>query len=75
MKTFEMNQTQMDALMAACKPVAMIALQCRTPSSPQENANNAWEKLGQEMGFDHMTVRPISGKSQLFFTAECKSTP
>ena len=40
-----------------------------TPSSPQENANNAWARLGEELGFDSMTVRPIQGKGQRFFTA------
>ena len=64
-----MTQDQLDALMDACKPVPMIALQCGTPSSPQENANYAWEKLGKELGFDHMTVTP-NGKGDRFFSAE-----
>ncbi len=43
--------------------------QCGTPPSPQENANHAWAMLGKELGFDSMTVRPIQGKGQRFFTA------
>lgn len=69
MKNFEMTEKQLQKLMNACKPVPMIALQCGTPSSPQENANTAWESLGKEMGFDHMTVRP-NGKGDRFFTAK-----
>jgi hypothetical protein len=34
----------------------------------QENANDAWVALGQEMGFDGMTVRPAG--HELEFTAE-----
>ena len=69
MKNFEMTQDQLDKLMDACKPVVMIALQCGTPASPQENANFAWKSLGKEMGFDHMTVRP-NGKGDRFFSAK-----
>ena len=68
-KEFEMTQKQLDTLLDACRPVPMIMLQCSTPSSPQENANHAWERLGKEMGFQHMTVRP-TGKGDRFFTAE-----
>ena len=39
------------------------------PSSPQENANSAWLALGEKMGFDPMTVRPLDGKGQRFFSA------
>ena len=69
MKDFEMTQKQLDEIMDACKPVPMIALQCGTPNSPQVNANAAWKKLGQDLGFDHMTVRP-NGKGDRFFSAE-----
>lgn len=70
MKEYELTQEQLDELLEACKPVPMIALQCGTPSSPQENANRAWAKLGEEMGFKHMTVQSIPGKSNRFFKAE-----
>lgn len=65
---FQLNDEQFKALMEAAKPVAMIALQCGTPSSPQENANRAWQKLGDELGFDGMTVEP-SPKGDRFFIA------
>ncbi len=68
-REFEMSQEQLDKLLDACKPVAMIALQCGTPRSPQANANDAWAALGRELGFDHMTVKP-SRRDQRFFYAE-----
>jgi hypothetical protein len=69
MKDFEMTQAQLDTIMTACKPVPLIALQCGMPSSPQENANSAWKRLGEEMGFNHMTVTP-NGKGERFFSAQ-----
>jgi hypothetical protein len=69
-KEFEMTEEQLAKLMEASKPVAMIALNCGSPSSPQENANRAWAKLGKERGFLSMTVEPHS-KGYRFFSAEC----
>ncbi len=71
-KEFEMTDEDFADIMAACKPVPMIALQCGTPSSPQERANAAWSILGKKMGFDHMTVRPVKNKGQKFFTANAQ---
>ena len=68
-KEFEMTQDQLEALMAAMKPVPLIALQCGAPRSRQENANAAWQRLGKELGFDYMTVRP-NMTGDRFFTAE-----
>ena len=68
MANFEITQKKLDRLINASKPVPMIMLQCGTPSSQQENANNAWEELGKELGFDHMTVCP-NGKGDRFFSA------
>ncbi len=67
-KEYTMKQADFDTLMEACKPVPMIMLQCGPPSSPQENANRAWVRLGDKMGFDGSTVQP-SGSNQLKFTA------
>jgi hypothetical protein len=67
-----MTQTQLDTLLAACRSVPMIALNCGPISSPQENANRAWKSLGDELGFDHMTVAP-TGEGDRFFTAESKA--
>lgn len=67
-KEYEMTQEQFDKIMDACKPVPAIMLQCGMPSSRQENANRAWQILGSELGFDHMSVKP-SPKGERFFTA------
>ena len=66
---YEMTEKDLEAIMEACKPVPMIMLQCGSPRSQQENANDAWAALGKKMGFDHMTVEPVSGKGNRFFTA------
>ena len=69
MKRFEMTSDQHEKLLDACKPVPMVMLQCGKPPSPQERANAAWLALGNELGFDHMTVRPVSGQPETVFEA------
>lgn len=71
---YEMTAEQHAALLEACKPVPAMYLSGGRSmyGSPQENANEAWRKLGVEMGFDHMTVRPVSGKPTTHFSAEAK---
>jgi hypothetical protein len=68
---YEMSEQDLAELLEACKPTPVMFLSGgqRMGGSPQENANDAWSSLGTKMGFDHMTVRPIDGKSQRFFTA------
>jgi hypothetical protein len=66
---FEMTREDLDSLLAAMQPVKMVMLQCGTPSSVQENANAAWVRLGKQMGFDPMSVRP-NGRGDRFFSAE-----
>lgn len=66
---FEMTPEDLQSLLDAMKPVPMIALQCGAPRSVQENANDAWARLGEKMGFDHLTVAP-NGKGDRFFSAE-----
>lgn len=71
MKKFEMSEEQLEKILDASKPVPMIMLQCGMPPSQQENANQAWKALGDEMGFNYMTVRP-SSDGRRFFEAEEK---
>ena len=66
---YEMTADDLSALLDSMKPVPMIMLQCGTPRSVQENANAAWARLGEKMGFDSMTVRP-NGRGDRFFSAE-----
>lgn len=68
-KEYEMTQAQFDKIIEACKPVPYMVFGGREPRSQQENANDAWKALGDDMGFDHMTVRP-NGKGDRFFTAD-----
>ncbi len=72
-KIFEMTQEQRDVILKASAPVMMIMLQCGTPPSPQENANEAWKNLGDELKFDWKTVERVVGKSDRFFSAELKN--
>jgi len=68
---YEMSEDELKAILDSCKPVPAMMLSGGRPmfDSPQENANRAWARLGEKMGFDSMSVRPISGKGQRFFTA------
>lgn len=66
---YEMTETDLKEILEACKPVPAIMIGGYVPSSPQENANRAWQRLGEKMGFDYMTVQPIPGRGERFFTA------
>lgn len=66
---YEMTQADLDKILDACKSVPYIVVGGVGPRSPQERANDAWAELGGRMGFDHMTVQPIPGKGNLFFSA------
>jgi hypothetical protein len=68
-KLFEMTDEQFEEIKKACQPVTYLVVGGMPPSSPQENANNAWAALGRELGFKHMTVKP-EGSDQKRFTAE-----
>lgn len=67
---FEMTEEQHSKLIKACQPVPYLIVGGVGPRSPQENANDAWQHLGDELGFKHMTVEGIPGKGDRFFKAE-----
>ena len=67
-QTYTMTAEQESKLLDACQAVRVMKIGSYVPSSPQENANRAWQALGDELGFDGMTVRP-SGSNQRQFTA------
>jgi len=69
---YTMSQSQLDVILDASKPVPWFAPGGVWPKSPRENAEAAWRVLGEEMGFQWDTARPVPGKSQLVFTAEPK---
>ena len=67
-RRFEMTENDMLKIVDASKPVTYIVVGGRPPSTPQENANRAWQDLGERMGFDFMTVAP-TGEGNRIFTA------
>jgi hypothetical protein len=69
-KEFELTSEELSTLLDACKPTPCIMVGDYIPASPQENANRAWEALGKQKGFDPYSAKPVSGKSDAFFTAE-----
>lgn len=74
-KTFTMGQTDYDELLRVindARNTPLIMLQTGMPRSPQQAANDAWCALGRRMGFEGMSVQPVSG-SILSFTAEEKA--
>lgn len=66
---YEMSEEDLQELLAACKPTPCMMIGGVSPASPQENANRAWARLGEKLGFDAMSVRPTPGKGMRFFTA------
>lgn len=68
---YEMSEDDLKELLNACRPTPVMFLSGGVPigGTPQENANAAWARLGKKMGFDAMTVQPVPGKGQRFFTA------
>lgn len=72
---YEMTEDDLAKILGASKPVPYMVVGDCPPSSPQENANRSWRELGERMGFDWQTVRPVQGKGQRFFTAVPSETP
>ena len=66
---YEMTEDDLKALLAAMRSVPVMMIGNSTGPPQQENANDAWARLGAKMGFDHMTVEPIQGKGNRFFSA------
>ena len=64
---YTLTSEQYDTLLAACRPVPYMVMGGMAPSSPQENANRAWQQLGRDMGFDWTTVQ--SGQTPKQFSA------
>lgn len=71
-REFEMSEDDLAQILDACKPTPGMFLSGGQPmaGTPQENANRAWRRLGEKLGFDYMTVQPVPSKGQRFFVAE-----
>jgi hypothetical protein len=74
-REFEMTEAQLETLLAAMKPQPYILTGGLGPRSVQENANDAWRALGDELGFVWDSVLPFEGKSQRVFSAITKAKP
>lgn len=68
-KEYEMNMQQFASMLSAAKPVPYLVVGGNLPRSALENSNDAWRKLGRELGFVWNTAQKIEGKSQKHFTA------
>ncbi len=70
---YKLTQKELDAVLAASKPVPAIMLHIGNgPRTQQENANAAWQVLADKYGFVWDTVQPVGGKNRRFITAERK---
>lgn len=67
-RAYRMTDEQHDRLMAASRPVPYLVIGGVEPMSPQQNANNAWRALADEMGFVWDTVA-AAGPDTHEFTA------
>lgn len=70
---FTMTEEQEKRLLDAMKPVPYIFIGGLAPRSQQENANDAWRTLADELGFEWNTVEPVPGKGQRVFSAIVKA--
>lgn len=72
---FQLTPEQKAKLLEAMKPVPYIMVGGSWPTSRQENANDAWKALGEELGFDWKSVQPVPGKSDDWFSANLTNPP
>lgn len=58
-----MTEEDLQIILDACKPTPVLYISGghNIGDDPQENANAAWKKLGEKMGFDYLTVQPTAG--------------
>lgn len=72
-REYKLTQAQFNELLSQMKPEPVMFLSGGQPMyrSQQDRANDAWDKLGKELGFIGNTVRPV-GSDPFKFTAEEK---
>lgn len=58
-KEFTMSEDDYKELVEAGKSVPYMIVGRSAPSSPQERANAAWQRLGKKLGFAWDTVSPL----------------
>ena len=70
---YKMSLKQFREIMEASKPVPYLVIGGIGTPSMQENANYAWKKLADEMGFIWYTAKLASGIASNYFIAEPKT--
>lgn len=68
-KEFVLTKNQLDRIIKASKPVPYMVFGGVEPSSPQENANAAWEAVAKELGVEMMSIEPVRGKGNEYILA------
>jgi hypothetical protein len=73
-KLFTMTEEQYQAILDASRPTTLMYLSGGQPmgSSPQENANSAWQSLGSELGFDWQSAKPANNGNPRQFYAKAE---
>jgi hypothetical protein len=69
-KRYTLTHAQYERLLDCSRPVPYLVIGGHPPRGPQERANDAWCALGDELGFDGMSVRPEG--TEMDFSAEVK---
>jgi len=64
-----MTDEEYNEIMEACHPHSATILYIIAGTSPQEQANYVWMKLGEKHGFQWDTAQPVLDKPDRFFTA------
>ena len=72
-----LSEEDLQAIYEACRPVPLIFLSGGKPAFPsaQENANAAWERLGEKMGFNSRTVEPCGEGDRVFMAERTRHPP
>jgi len=53
-REYEMTPLDLTGILIACRPV--------NGKHSKTRINNAWKELGERMGFDYTTVRPVDSR-------------
>lgn len=72
---YRMTDDELEQVLNASKPVPYMVFGGREPSSPQENANNAWQGIADRVGCDKFTIGPAASGDIQEFSAEPKPLP
>lgn len=72
-KEYKLTEEEFQTLLNASQLVRYMVMNGQPPRSPQENANAAWQRLGEKHGFKWDTVNPSKETNNpRVFTAEVK---